>query len=130
MIDMRARTKFYRNRVLRKARTGSIRSLGHAGAAIRLAARRSIRTRLGPSAPGAPVHSRRGQMRRAILYAVERRRQRVLIGPTYEIVGPSAAAHEFGGRYRGDDYPARPFMGPALEKIRPRLPKFWAASIR
>ena len=129
-MNMRARTRFHRNRVIRRARAGSLRSLGHAGAAIRLTARRSIRKRRGPSLPGTPVHTRRGQIRRAILYAVEKERQAVLIGPTYEMVGPSAAAHEFGGRFRGGQYPARPFMGPAWESVRPRLPKFWAASVK
>ncbi len=117
-------------KVLRQLRRVNIESLGHAGGAIRLAARRSIHKGPKPSAPGTPPHTRRGQLRRAILYAVEKREQRVVIGPAYEIVGPSAMAHEFGGRFRHERYDRRPFMEPALEKIKDRLPRMWAASVR
>ncbi len=62
-------------------RRANIESLGHAGAAIWLTANRSIRKREGPSTPGKPPHTRRGQLRSAILYAVERQRESVVIGP-------------------------------------------------
>ena len=42
----------------------------------------------------------------------------------------SAKAHEFGGRYKRQKYPKRPFMGPALEKTNDRLPKLWAGSVK
>jgi len=116
--------------VERKAADGSIKALGHAAAAIRLTARRSIKRSPTYSDPGVPPHTRRGLLREAILYAVEKDAQVAVIGPAYDFVGVSGSAHEFGGRFRGDDYPARPFMGPALEAIRPRLPGFWAASVR
>ena len=41
-----------------------------------------------------------------------------------------AAAHEFGGRFRQERYQKRPFMGPALERIRPRLARMWAGTLR
>ena len=130
MFGMKARTRFDRAMVERRAKEGSIRSLGHAAAAIRLTARRSIRRAKTASSPGTPPHTRRGALRSAILYSVEKGQQRALIGPSYEFVGPSALAHEFGGRFRGDAYPRRPFMGPALEKMEPSLPRFWAGSVR
>lgn len=129
MIGAKARSFFDAKPVQRKANDGSIKALGHAAAAIRLTARRSIKRSPTYSDPGKPPHTRRGLLREAVLYAVERDAVRAVIGPTYEKVGTSASAHEFGGRYRGDRYPARPFMGPALEAIRPRLPGFWAASV-
>jgi hypothetical protein len=54
----------------------------------------------------------------------------VVIGPDYQNVGQSGAAHEFGGHFRHENYPRRPFMGPALEKVKDRLPSFWAGSVR
>ena len=104
--------------------------LAHAAATIRLIARRSIRRSPVASAPGTPPHTRRGQLRRAILYAVEKDRQSVVIGPDYGLIGLSATPHEFGGRYRRERYPKRAFMGPALENVEDRLPKFWAGSVR
>ena len=130
MIGMNVRTRADFKKVVRRQRRANITSLAHAGASIRLTARRSILRRKGPSAPGTPPHTRRGQLRTAILYAVESRRQSVVIGPHYRKVGTTGMAHEFGGMYRGDRYPRRPFMGPALERTAPRLPRHWAGSIR
>jgi hypothetical protein len=113
-----------------KAKQANITSLGHAGAALRLTARRSIRTRKKASPPGTPPHTRRGQLKRAIAYAVDKQRGVVVIGPEREAVGTSGSAHEFGGRYRRERYPKRPYMGPALEKLQDRLPDFWANSVR
>ena len=130
MIGMTVKTRSDVPKVLRAARRTNIESLGHAGAAIRLTARRSIRKREGPSAPGSPPHTHTGALRSAVLYAVEKARERVVIGPAFAGVGTSAMAHEFGGRYRKSRYSKRPFMGPALEKLRDRLPRMWAASVR
>ena len=38
--------------------------------------------------------------------------------------------NEHGGRYRDENYDRRPFMGPALQKERPKLPSRWANSLR
>lgn len=130
MIRARAKTTFNRRLIGRRFKDGSIRSLGHAGAAIRLTARRSIRRSKEASPPGEPPHTRFGQLKRSLRYSVEKARQRVLIGPTYSFVGRSATAHEFGGRYMGQQYPKRPLMGPALMKIKDRLPRMWAGSIK
>jgi hypothetical protein len=130
MIGSTAKTKFDAKKVLRAARRANIRSIGHAGAYVRKIARHSIRKSSNPSAPGKPPHTRRGQLRRSILYAVDKDRQGVVIGPRESLVGTSATAHEFGGQYRGQRYDRRPFMGPALEKASPKLPRMWAASVR
>jgi len=130
MVGIRVRTRSDIPKVLRKIRRANIKNLGHAGGAIRLAAKRSIKRSPEPSAPGTPPHTRRGQLKRAILYAVEKQKQRVVIGPAYAIVGRSATAHEFGGRYKKERFKKRAFMGPALEKVRPRLPRHWAGSVR
>lgn len=130
MIGVKAKTRFDAGKVQRRVKKASIESLGHAGAVIRLTARRSIRKRKGPSAPGTPPHTRQGQLRRAIRFAVEKREERVVIGPEYAVVGSAGMPHEFGGRFRGQRYAKRPFMGPALMKVKDRLPRKWAASVR
>jgi len=130
VVGARVKTRFDGGKVRRAAKKGSIESLGHAGASIRLVARRSIRRSEKPSTPGNPPHTRKGQMKRAIVYAVEKERQDVVVGPDYAVAGPAAMAHEHGGRFRGARYEKRPFMGPALEKVRDRLPRKWAGSVR
>ena len=124
-VTVRDETK----RVRKKAQQGNFNSLGHAGAALRLTARRSIRRRKKASEEGTPPSTRRGQLKGALQYAVEKEEQTVVIGPSAEEVGTSGAAHEHGGRYKGQRYPKRPFMGPALENIRDRLPELWANSV-
>lgn len=130
MIGVRARTHDNVRKVARRSRQANIKSLGHAGASIRMVARRSIRRRKSASAEGKPPHTRKGQLRSAIFYSVEQNRDQVVIGPDHGKVGRSASAHEFGGRYRRQRYPRRPFMGPAFEKTKDRLPRLWAGSVK
>jgi hypothetical protein len=126
----RAKVRFDSKKVKRAAKAGSVKSLGHAGAAIRIAARRSIKKSTEPSTPGSPPNTRRGRSKNAIKYAVAADKQSVVIGPDVEIAGTSAKAHEFGGRYKREQYDKRPFMGPALERTSPRLPAMWAGSVK
>ncbi len=130
MIAAKAKTKDETKKVLAKMRQGSFKSLGHAGAAIRLAARRSIRKRKKASPEGQPPSTRQGQLRGAIMFDVEKQQDRVVIGPDHAKVGKSGSAHEHGGRYKRQRYPKRPFMGPALDKTKDRLPKLWAGSVK
>lgn len=150
MIRVRTTVEMRIASLLARQRRGSVESLAQAGALVRGVAQRSIaimnrkakkrRKRRGAPAgprgsrnasrPGTPPHSRRGRLKRAILFEVEDRDRNVVIGPTANVVGTSASAHEFGGRYRGGRYPERPFMGPALERVRNRLSKFWENSLR
>jgi len=130
MLGAKAKVKFDGKKIRKAAQAGSIKSLGHAGAAIRLTARRSIKRSATESQPGDAPHTRRGQLKRAIVFAVEGNKQSAVIGPDAAMVGPAGSAHEHGGHFRGQRYPKRPFMGPALEKIKPRLPKHWKDSVR
>lgn len=130
MIEVRGRTRSDMKRVVRRVRQANIKTLGHAGAAIRLTARRSIRKRKKPSAEGKPPHTREGRLRKSIVYRVESQQERVLVGPDHSVVGRSASAHEHGGRYRRQRYPRRPFMRPALLKNKDRLPRLWAGSVK
>lgn len=130
MVGVKVKTKDETKKVRAKARQGNFKTLGHAGAAIRLVARRSIRRRKSASPIGTPPSTRRGQLKRAIAFAVEKQKGLVVIGPEREVVGESGKAHEFGGRYRREQYEKRSFMGPALEKVKDRLPPLWAGSVR
>lgn len=127
---MKATTRFDGKKVRDAARKGSITSLGHAGAAIRLQARHSIRKGKKPSPAGTPPHTRKGRLRNAIKYAVTEGKQSVVIGPDYAVAADSGVAHEFGGRFRRERYDKRPFMGPALENVKDRLPSMWAGSVK
>jgi hypothetical protein len=201
LVRIRARTHFDQTRLKKKVDEGTFRSLAHAGAAIRLTARRSIRRRKKPSRPGSPPHTPTGHLKRVLRYDVDRDSQEVVIGPVNEYSRTIWNLHEFGGsirpkprlvkahtfrvgkygpirrsgatlrdrrgrfmrrsnqfarvqirseaqarratqivkqenEYRMADakkrrrYPQRPFMGPALESQRSRLPRFWANSVR
>ena len=79
---------------------------------------------------GQPPHTHTKRLPQAIKYAVEKKTGSVVIGPDVESFGTAGKAHEHGGQFRGERYPRRPFMGPALEKTKERLPKMWAGSVR
>ena len=103
--------------------------LRRAGAYVRRVAQRKVVTSPKPSTPGQPPHSRKGLLKRAILFASDGDRS-VLVGPGFNFVGPSMAAHEFGGKYRRERYPKRPLMGPALKESAPRLAKLWRDAVK
>jgi len=130
MISAKAKTKMEPGKVVKAARAGSITSLGHAGAAIRLQAKHSIKKSKKASQTGSPPNTRKGRLRNAIKYAVTKTPPSAVIGPDVDVAGTSGKAHEFGGRYKKEHYDKRPFMGPALAKVQPRLPRMWAASVK
>lgn len=112
-------------RVAKAARKAQYRLVDKAAFAIRTTASESVKPAEGPSRPGTPPHThtqrltkrgkiRKGVLPKAIVYASHR--GEAVIGPRKSVVGLSAAAHEFGGEFKGEMYPERPFMGPALEK--------------
>lgn len=78
---------------------------------------------------GEAPNSRDGRLRRGIRYAQNRSLGTALIGQTESSVGESGAAHEFGEEFRGEEYPERPFMGPALERNIDRFGGSFVASI-
>ena len=130
MFGIKCRSRFDARKVRKKADAGTFKSLNHAAAAIRLTARRSIRRSPKESSAGTPPHTRRGLLKRALLYNVDKSRMRAVIGPAYSIAGRSGSAHEFGGKYYGRKYPKRSFIGPALRKQESRISRFWSASIK
>ena len=116
------------------------RNLGHAAASLRKEAIGSIRPSPEASPPGTPPHTRPrvsrktgkalpGQLQRAIVYAQDRQRQEVVIGPRFSVVGESGSAHEFGGEYKDEEFPERAFMWPALLDQADRLGPDWEGTI-
>lgn len=101
----------------------------HAAGSIRKDAQASIiPDPLGkPSPAGQPVATRRGLVKRSIVYAADK--FGAVIGPTANLVGQSMVAHEFGGEYKGERYPKRETMGPALERQTNRFAGSWRGSI-
>lgn len=114
-------------RVEKAAKRVEFRTIEHASARIRKTEIESIDRSNEQSSPGTPPHTRRGQLPRAIRYAVENAEG--FIGPVASIVGDSAAAAEFGGEFRGQDYPERPFALPALEQNLDRFASDWQGQI-
>jgi len=141
----------------RKAVTGAVgratrKVFSRFGAFVRTAARSSIRRRKRVSAPGEPPSSHTGLLKRLIFFGYDRQRRSVVIGPQRlnlpgrqagQKIGDAPEALEQGGfstviegssrrsrRRRRMRIKARPFMGPAFEKERPKLPAMWAGSLR
>jgi hypothetical protein len=116
--------------------------LSKAGAFIRTAARTSIRKRKGTAPPGKPPYSHEGSLRKLILFGYDRASDSVVVGPVGFAKSTAPKALEHGGeavvhtRRKGRlvsrkvKIAARPFMAPALEKERPKLPLLWRNSIR
>ena len=143
MITMRIKDMFFDRHVVMRAMDSAKRKvLSQAGAFIRTAARTSIRKRKGSAPPGKPPHSHEGSLRRLILFGYDRANQSVVVGPVgfKNSVAPRALEH--GGttvvlsRRRGRlqtrkvRIAARPYMAPALERERPKLPLLWRNSVR
>lgn len=129
-MNTKIRIEFDEEKVLSKVKNGNIKALRGAGAYVRKAARNAVSRSKKSSPPGTPPHTRRGLLKRSILFGVEKSRMAVVIGPAKSLIGISMTAHEFGGMYRRRKYPKRPLMGPTLEKAAPRLPALWADSVK
>jgi hypothetical protein len=110
------------------AKKGAFRNFGHAAASLAKDAKSTLVQTAGASAPGQPPHTHRGAfLRRAVLYVADE--NGAIIGPAASLVGTAGAAHEFGGEYKGHQFPERPFMFPALERAIPRFAGDWQGSI-
>lgn len=133
----------------RKAVTGAVdratrKVLSRFGAFVRTGARHSIRKRKRVSAPGEPPSSHTGLLRNFIFFGYDRDHRSVVIGPQRlnQKLGDATHALEYGGtstvveglrgkrKKRRIKIAARPFMGPAFEREKPKLPAMWASSIK
>lgn len=148
MIGLRAgqaKVLFFDSKKVMAATTKAERRvLSRFGAYVRRSARSSIRRRKKPSTPGQPPSSHTGLLKRFIFFAYEPRRRSVVIGPVRlnQKTGEALPALEHGGsvrivsRRKGARgrrtvrIRPRPFMGPAFEREKPKLPAMWRDSIR
>lgn len=155
-LKVKAATRLFFDREQVIARVGKARAkfLNRAGAMVRLTARRSIRKSDKTSEPGEPPKSHGEHLLRdKILYALDTSRDDAMVGPAkLNKPGTAPATLEHGGEATIDTFTwerdaaghvtrrsrtgkkrititARPFMGPALEKVRPQLSKLWADTV-
>ena len=127
---MKVHIEFDQSRILVAVKSGNITALRRAGAYIRKSARNKVTQSSNASVPGSPPNTRRGLLKRALLFGVEKPRQSVVIGPAEKFIGTAMSAHEFGGTYRRRRYPKRPLMGPTLQATLPKLPTLWEKSVK
>lgn len=123
MID--AKAKVIDNRIERiRSKIRPDKSLSRSAFLIRRAAQSQfVKSKSNqPSPPGRPPRTRKGRLKKAILYAVDREREEAVIGPAHHLAGTVGRAHEHGGMYKGTRYPERRFMGPALDAMRDQIP--------
>lgn len=130
MFSATATIEDHMSRVRDAAKKASFERLGHGAASIAKTAKASIEKSKKPSSPGDAPHTRgKGghNLRGAIRFdsnAID-----AVIGPIASFVGQAGEAQEFGGEFKGEDFPERPFMGPALEVSVDRFAAGWAGSI-
>ena len=141
MIGMVTKSIFFDTAKVAKAVSNSTRKvLSKFGAFVRTTARHSIRKRKAVSQPGQPPSSHVGLLKKLIYFGYDPTRRSVVIGPT-PLHGTAEAPPllEYGGRARRRgckgrnvmaSYRARPFMGPAFEREKPKLPAMWAGSVK
>lgn len=143
MVDLRIKSLFFdRPKVQRAVDKAKRQALSRAGAFIRQTAKQSMRRRKGSAPPGKPPHVHEGSLRRLIFFGYDKGTDSVVVGPMGFIRSDAPHVLEFGGkttvarRRRGKRerrrvrIVRRPYMGPALEKERSKLPKLWANSVR
>lgn len=114
-------------------------ALSRFGAYVRQRARTSIRKRKGVSPPGLPPHSHVGSLRSGILFAFDRGRASVVIGPfPFRPGSPGPRLLEYGGygvvverggKKRRAYWRPRPYMRPAFQAELARLPDHWKARL-
>jgi hypothetical protein len=142
MIGMKIdKSMFFDRKAVTSAVDKGVRKvLSKFGAFVRTTAQHSIRKRRSISQPGQPPSSHVGLLRKLIYFGYDANRRSVVIGPT-PLHGEAEAPPllEYGGRTRlknrkgkvvSATYRPRPFMGPAFEAEKKKLPSLWANSIK
>jgi len=140
-VAMRINAMFFDQKAVRSATDRATRKvLSRFGAYVRTAARSSIRRRKAVSPPGQPPSSHVGTLRRLIFFGYDTAKRSVVVGPTpFDDKVEAPPLLEYGGRARRKDrrgrvrvatYRPRPFMGPAFEREKTKLPAMWAGSVK
>lgn len=144
MIKIKTKYFFNSRKVIRKFDDATRRVFSRFGSFARITAKRSIR-KVGkkgqPSRAGQPPKSRKGLLKKFIFYSYDPRRKSVVIGPEKlggKGRGKAPKTLEYGGqaivgnkkRPQKTKISARPYMGPAFNKTKSKLPQMWANSIK
>ena len=153
MIHAKVTRMFFDRRAVIDAVDRATRKvLGHFGGLVRKAAHKSIEETSGPSSPGRPPHSHMAARRRRInaqrrregkpslrggftglkyiLYAYEPATRSVIIGPASNRSRSMTIPEILECGEKDPKVAARPFIGPAFEQERVKLPALWANSIK
>lgn len=120
MAEFDVRIEFEEDRLLGTMKYANKKALRRVGAYVRKAAVNAVHKSKKSSSPGTPPNTRKGLLRRAVLFGVENDARSVVVGPAKSLIGISMTAHEFGGKYRGRNYPKRALMGPTLQRTAPQ----------
>lgn len=141
LVVIRASRFFFDSDLVRKElRAAERKAFSQAGSYVRAVARNSMRTQSDPkkvSRPGKPPFSKKGQLKNLLFFSYDPQTRSVVVGP--EALGKAQApsALEFGGtvtvrrRKRNgrpgkpvrSDIAARPYMEPALEISKSKIPE-------
>lgn len=158
-LKVKAATKLFfdREKVIAKVGKARARYLNRAGGMVRLTAQYSIRNatqkRVSSRAGETPVSHGDKLLKRNIFYVFDAANEDAMIGPAkLNKPGTAPATLEHGGDAMIETFTwerdaagnvtrrgrtgkkrikiaARPFMGPALEKVQPQLSKLWADTV-
>jgi hypothetical protein len=131
---------FDRAKVTSAVDSATRKVLSRFGAYVRQTAKNSIRKRRKPAPPGSPPSSHTGLLRKFIFFGYDPAKQSVVIGPAAlnakNTGAPKTLEHggattiEVGKQKKRVTIQARPFMGPAYEKEKPKLPQMWQDSVK
>jgi len=131
---------FDRGKVLRAVDRAARKVLSRFGAFVRTRAQTSLRKRRGTSPPGQPPYSHVGLLKKLIYFAYDLAAKTVVIGPVLlredseapKLLehGGTAMGKTRRGRPKRMHYEARPFMGPAFDQEKAKLPALWKDSVR
>ena len=134
---MKVKQLFFDNeKIIRSVDTATRKVLSRFGAFVRRTAKGSIRKRKKTSAPGQPPSSHTGLLKRFIFFSFDPNRKSVVIGPMRLNQKTTDAPHvlEYGGTTTLDtkkvNIRPRPYMGPAFNKEKPKLPQLWKNAIK
>lgn len=143
---------FDRQKVVSAVDKATRKVLSRFGAFVRQRAKSSIRRRKTPSKPGQPPTSWTGLLKKFLFFSFDRSKRSVVIGPSkLNTAGRDAPeVLEQGGTVKQTNrrrqnrrgrrseqrerrvvrYRPRPYMGPAFEKEKSKLPRLWRDSVR
>jgi phage gpG-like protein len=126
---------FDRKAVMSAVDTTTRKVLSKFGAFVRTTARHSIKKRKSAAPAGSPPSSHTGLLKKFIFFGYDKDAKSVVIGPAKLNTGTEAPhTLEYSGvtkvKGRKAHIKARPYMHPAFESEKDKLPAMWRDSIR